>query len=48
MPAPQIILDLVQRFADSRVKFHSGYYNDIKPNLVHSLTEPSGHNEEPL
>jgi len=48
MPAPQTILDLVQRFADSRDQFYSGHYNDIKTNLVHSLTEPSGHNEEPL
>ena len=48
MLAPQIILDLVQRFGDSRDQYRSGHYNDIKPNLLDSLTEPSGCNLEQL
>ncbi len=46
MPAPQIILDLVQRFFDSRAEYCAGQYNNIQPNLVHSYTEPGSHNLE--
>jgi hypothetical protein len=30
MPAPQIILDLVQRFSDSRDEYRSGHYNEAQ------------------
>ena len=30
MPASQIILDLVQRFHDSREQYHSGRYNEAQ------------------
>jgi len=30
MPAPQIILDLVQRFSDSRDQYRSGHYNEAQ------------------
>lgn len=48
MTASQIILDLGQRFADSRAEYCAGRYNDMQPKLVHSHTEPCGHNLEQL
>ena len=30
MPAPKIVLDLVQRFADSRKQYRSGHYNEAQ------------------
>jgi len=30
MPAPQIVLNLVQRFSDSRDQYRSGYYNEAQ------------------